>query len=57
MTQAPDRMDYTALSHRMSYLLGLRYNADSKGRVYPQAFAPDATAAVAPLLVSVGEPA
>ena len=24
MTQAPDRMDYTALSHRMSYLLGLR---------------------------------
>jgi diguanylate cyclase (GGDEF)-like protein len=24
VTQAPDRMDYTALSHRMSYLLGLR---------------------------------
>lgn len=51
----PSIMDINA---NVSYLLGLRYNADSKGRVYPQAFAapaPDVAGAREP--ARVGEPA
>ena len=43
------------INANVSYLLGLRYNADSRGRVYPQAFAPAAAAAAAEL-ASVGGP-
>ena len=49
----PSIMDINA---NVSYLLGLRYNACSKGRVYAQAFAP-AAAPDAAELASVGGPA
>lgn len=50
----PSIMDINA---NVSYLLGLRYNADSKGRVYPQAFGHTAEKTVGvPELARAGEP-